>query len=172
MKTAAKEAIAAGNIPAGFVDITTIPVEAEVACRAASKLELVGPNGIFTDLKMEQRFVPFLGMEVELLVYILTLNTPHRIDVGVPIKGCNQDGVVFVAATSKNILAVAPPQFSINGIKDKKTVLTLSFTRKDLKQAATLGFRVKFEENVGTDRTKTNPKRKAAALSFNPTPRL
>lgn len=168
MKTAAKEAISVAN-PTKLVDITTIPIEAEVPCRAASKLELVGPSGIFTELKMEQRFVIFLGIEVELLVYILTLNPVHQIRIGVPIKGCNQDGVVFVAATGKNILAVADPVYT----PSPSTVaqVTLFFTRKDLKKAATLGFRVKFEENVGNT-TQINPKRKAAALSFNPTPRL
>lgn len=164
---AAKEAISVGN-PTKLVDITTVPVEAEVPCRAASKLELVAPNGIFTDLKMEQRYAPFLGLEIELLVYILKLNPAHQIRIDVPIQGCNKDGVVFVAATGKNILAVAAPVYTNSG---NNTEVTLFFTRRDLKKAATLGFRVKFEENVGNT-TNNNPKRKAAALSFNPTPRL
>jgi hypothetical protein len=164
--TAVKEAIGAGTTPTKLIDITTVPVETEVACRAASSLALIGPNGVFTDLKQEQRFVPFLGMQVELLVYILTLNPAHRLDIGVPINGCNQDGVVFVAAKSNNVLAVADPVYTRNA-QNKVTQVTLFFTRRNVDIPVALGFRVKFEENVGNT-TRNNPKRKADAISFNP----
>ena len=162
--TAVKEAV--GITPAQLVDITTIPIEADLACRPASNLELIAPNGVFTALKQEQRFAPFLGMQVELLVYILTLNTANRLDIGVPVAGCSQDGIVFVAKQGSNVLAVAPPEYTKDQ-NGKVTAVTLFFTRRNVEIPVTLGFRVKFEENVGGT-NKKNPKRKVAAIPFNP----
>ncbi len=161
--TAVKEAIAMPT-PTGFVDIKTVPVEQEVACRAASNLELVGANGVFSDVKKSIIDNNFFGFVIKVVLFDLVVNTSNRLDPDKIPQGCNKDGVVVQAANSVNVLAVAPPTYLRNA-EGRVTNVQLFFTRKDNNLPTTLGVRAKFEENV-TKNNQFNPKRKAGTISL------
>lgn len=162
--TAVKEAIGAPKLPPNYVEIKTVPVEQEVACRAASNLELIGPNGVFTNVKKSVIDNDFFGFIIKVVLYDLEVNPSNRLD---PIKkpqGCNDDGVIVLAANSINVIAVAPPEYVRNSA-GRVTNVKLFFLRKDNAQSTTLGVRAKFEENVTSD-TQFKPKRKAGTITF------
>lgn len=159
-----KDALAAEETPTVYADINTLPTEAEQPCRTQSALQFIAPNGIFTSLTKTRLAVIIRGVTVEVIRFRLTLNPAHRIKPNMPPQNCSSDGVTFLAAQSVNVRSVAEPQF----IRNSSNVITgvnLFFQRINKNQPATLGVRVKFEENVSSP-TQFNPKRKAEKISF------
>ena len=162
--TAAKEAITTNPTPADFVDIKTVPVEQEAACRAATNLQFLASDGIFTEVTKDKITARVLGTLTEVIKFNLKVNPANRIDPDLKPPGCNKDGVLYLAANSVNVLSVADPIYTRNGA-GKVTNVTVFFTRTNKTQPATLGLRVKFEEGVVLN-TDFNPKRKSGTVSF------
>jgi hypothetical protein len=170
MKAAATEAIA-NQLPPGFVDISTIPVEAEAPCRSASNLALLAPNGVFTKVTKSSRTVSVRGQNLDIITLKLALNPAHRIKPGAAVPGCNMDGVSYLAAKSVNVSGVFEVQYDRSGADPMNpnavTGVTLAFTRlsRPNPSSSTLGVRVKFEEGVGQT-PNFNPKRTSGTISF------
>ena len=159
-----KDGITNQDVPTTFININTVPVEAEVACRTASALGFVDPNGIFTSVAKSSISVTIRGIVTEVIKFNLALNPAHRIKPGATVPNCNNDGVLYLAAQSINVSSVADPQYIRNSNNVVTNVLVF-FTRTNKAQQATLGLRVKFEENVGTT-AQFNPKRKSGTITF------
>ena len=159
-----KDGIANQDVPTTFVNINTVPVEAEVPCRTASALAFIGPNGIFTGVDKSSMTLNIRGVITEIIKFNLALNPAHRIKPGATVPNCNNDGVLYLAAQSINVAGVAEPQYIRDSYNTVTNVLVF-FTRTNRAQQATLGLRVKFEENVGTT-AQFNPKRKSGTITF------
>lgn len=168
MNTAVKEAVG-DPLPAGFVDISTIPAETEALCRGASALAFIAPNGIFTGAQKSSRTVTILGRTIEIVTIDLALNPAHRIKPGADVPGCTRDGVVYLPAKSVNVSGVAEPQYIRSGADPANpnavTSVKLAFVRTNRTRPSTLGVRVKFEEGVGQT-ANFNPKRANGTVSF------
>jgi hypothetical protein len=170
MNTAATEA-AATPLPPGFVDIATIPVEAEAPCRLGSNLPFLASNGIFTKVTKSIRTVQVRGQNLDIITLKLTLNPVHRIKPGAAVPGCNMDGVSYLFAKSVNVSGVFEVQYDRSGADplnpNAVTGVTLAFTRlsRPTPQSSTLGVRVKFEEGVGQT-ANFNPKRASGTIAF------
>lgn len=166
---AAKEAVVNPALPAGFVDISTIPAELEAPCRGASALAFIAPNGIFTSVSKSSRVITVLGRQTEIVTIELALNPAHRIKPGADVPGCTKDGVVYLPARSANVSGVAEPQYIRSGADplnpNAVTSVKLAFVRPNRTTPATLGVRVKFEEGVGQT-ANFNPKRANGTVSF------
>ena len=168
--TAPKEAITTTPAPTNLVDISTVPVEQEVPCRASSNLAFVGPGGIFTKVDKKSTTITVRGIVTELITATLTLDTVapfnNRIFPGKQITGCNMDGVMYLAGQSTNVAFVGDPIYlRSNGTSGIVTGVEVFFTRANRALPATLGLRVKFEEAVGDSGT-FNPKRKMGTVTF------
>lgn len=166
MTTATKEAIGVQNVPTTYTDINLIPVEQEIPCRGASSLQFLGPNGLFTDVTKDRFAVTIRGLLTEVLSFDLKLNPKHAINPGGIVPGCNSDGVMAVATQSVNVAGVAAPIFiKDGGTPNKVTNVKLFFTRVNKNKPATLGIRVKYEENGGTG-LKFDPRRLTGTVTF------
>jgi len=157
MTTATKEAIGVQDVPANLTDINAIPVEQELPCRPTSNLAFVNSNGIFTQASTR------LNALANVITVTLKLNPKHAINPGGIVPGCNPDGVMAVAAKSKNAKAVAETTYIRSG--NRVTDVLVRFSRIDTFQPATIGIRVKYEENGGTG-LQFNPKVKIGTVSF------
>lgn len=156
--------IGSQDVPTTFTDINAVPVEAEVPCRTASNLAFIDPNGIFTNFTKSSISVVIRGVLTEVIKIDLMLNPLHRIKPGATVPNCNNDGVLYLPAQSVNVSAVGEPQYIRNNNNVVTNVLVF-FTRVNKTKPATLGLRVKFEENVGTT-AQFNPKRKSGTVMF------
>lgn len=152
------------NVPTVFTDINAVPTEAEVPCRTASNLAFIDPNGIFTSVTKNSISVVIRGVLTEVIIFNLMLNPTHRIKPGATVPNCNNDGVLYLPAQSVNVSAVGEPQYVRNS-SNVVTNVQVFFTRTAKTKPATLGLRVKFEENVGTT-AQFNPKRKSGTVVF------
>lgn len=140
---AIKEAIGVQDNPTNFTDINLIPVEPEIACRPTSNLAFVNSNGIFTSALVRANPV------VNVISVLLKLNPKHAINPDGIVPGCNPDGVTVVAAKSKNVKGAATPtEYIRNG--GKVTDVIVRFSRINTFTPATVGIRVKYQENGGT----------------------
>lgn len=157
MTTATKEAIGVQDMPADFTDINAIPVEQEVSCRPTSNLPFDGRNGIFTQVSTR------LNARVNVITVLLKLNPKHAINPNGIVPGCNPDGVMAVAAKSINARGVGPVDYIRSG--NRVTDVVVRFSRINTFQPATIGIRVKYEENGGTG-LQFNPKVKIGTVSF------
>lgn len=165
MKTAATEAVAA-SAPAGFIEISNVAVEAESPCRPGSNLQFFLPNfGIFTTIGKKTEFFPILNGRIEVITFELFLNPAHRIKPGQTIPNCTSDAVQVLASKSVNIEYVVPEPVYVRDASNRVTSIKQSFIRRDPNKPATLGIRVKFEENVSAP-SQFNPKRKSDTVSF------
>ncbi len=155
--TAVKEAIGVQDTPANLIDINAIPVEQEIPCRPTSNLAFVNSNGIFTQVSTR------LNPVANLITVSLKLNPKHAINPDGIVPGCNSDGVMAVAAKSQNAKAATPPEYIRSG--GRVTDVIIRFSRVNTFQPATIGIRVKYEENGGTG-LQFNPKVKIGTVSF------
>jgi hypothetical protein len=163
---AVKEAIGAQAVPTNYTDINAIPVEQEVTCRPMTALNFLGQNGIFLSVTKNIFQTTIRGSLVEVISFDLKLNPKHGLNPGGIVPGCNSDGVMVVAAQSSNVAGVAEPIFTRDGgTPNKVTDVRLFFTRINKTKPATLGVRVKFEENGGTG-LQFIPRRKTEGISF------
>jgi hypothetical protein len=163
MKTAATEAVAA---PAGFIDINTVAAEAESPCRPGSNMQFFLPNfGIFTTIGKNTEFLPILNQRIEVITIELFLNSAHRIKPGQTIPNCTNDAVQVLAAKCVNIEYVVPEPVYVRDSSNRVTSIKQSFIRRNPNKSATLGIRVKFEENV-FQTANFNPKRASGTVSF------
>ena len=163
MKTAATEAIAA---PAGFVEISNIATEAESPCRPGSTAQFFAPNtGIFIAIAKTVESIQFAFGRLEVITFELFLNSAHRIKPGQTIPNCTNDAVHVLASKSVNIEYVVPQPEYVRDASNRVTSIKQSFIRRDPKKTATLGIRVKFEENV-FQTANFNPKRASGTVSF------
>src|ERR1700755_1873393 len=106
--TAPKEAVAASQLPAGFIDLGAIPVETEIPCRPESNAAFIGPKGVFTNVAISTRrtSTQFFG-SLLIVTFDLTLNLFDLIKPEAKNPTCNSaDGVTFVATASKNVFGV------------------------------------------------------------------
>jgi hypothetical protein len=160
-----QDGLTAQEAPTAYTNINTITIEAEAPCRAQSALQFLDPYaGIFLGVKKEKITVNIRGIITEVIVFNLALNPTHRIKPGADVPNCTRDGATFLPAQSVNVSAVAEPQYLRNS-ENKVTNVVLYFTRANRTQPATLGIRVKFEENVSLP-AQFNPKRKSGTVSF------
>jgi hypothetical protein len=160
-----KEAIAvAEEAPTVYTEINAVAIEAEQPCRVQSALAFLAPNGIFTNVMKSKITVIIRGIPLEVIRFNLTVNPAHRIQPNNPPPSCSKDGVTFLPAQSVNVRSVAEPQY-IRNSEGRITNVLLFFMRSNKNQPATLGVRVKFEENVKLP-TQFNPKRKPGQISF------
>ncbi|MBS1797243.1 MAG: hypothetical protein JSS81_25680 [Acidobacteria bacterium] len=159
-----KESIAAQTVPTTYYDIGAAPSEADVPCRTQSALAFIGAGGIFTGVTKNKTSVIIRGVNVEVISFNLALNPSNRIKPGANVPDCTMDGVLFLPAQSVNVKSVADPQY-IRDANNRVTNVLLYFMRTNKAQAATLGVRVKFEENVGTT-ANFNPKKKQGTIAF------
>lgn len=159
-----KDALVAEEVPTVYTDLNTIAIEAEQPCRMMSQLPFLAPNGIFTGVDKSSVSIIVRGVKLEVIKFNLAVNTGANIIINPDNKppNCNKDGVTFVPAQSVNVSSVAEPQY----IKKNKVVtnVILFFTRVNKTKQATLGIRVKFEENPKPG--EFNPKRKTGTVSF------
>ena len=164
--TAVKEAIGVQAVPTNYTDINAVPVEQEIPCRGASSLQFISPNGLFTSVTKKVVTATVFGTVVEVVNYDLKLNPKHAINPGGIVPGCNSDGVTLLAAQSINVKGVAEPVFVRDGgTPNKVTNIKLFYTRANRTKPATLGIRVKYEENGGTG-LQFDPRRISGTISF------
>jgi hypothetical protein len=161
-----KDALAVEEAPIVYTELNAVVIEAEQPCRVQSQLQFIAPapSGIFTNVAKSKITVIIRGVALEVIKFNLTLNPAHRIKPGSDVTNCTRDGVTFVPAQSVNVRSVAEPQY-IRDANNKVTNVLLFFQRANRSQPATLGVRVKFEENVG-DTAQFNPKRKTGQITF------
>jgi len=158
-----KDALVAEEVPTVYTELNAIAIEAEQPCRTQSALTFLAPSGIFTDVQKSSVSIIVRGVKIEVIKFNLKVNTSvATISPNMPPPNCNKDGVTFVPAQSVNVSAVADPQYIKNN--QKVTNVILFFTRANKTKPATLGIRVKFEENVAPGQF--NPKRKTGTVSF------
>ncbi len=160
---AVKEAIGAQAVPTNYTDINAIPVEQEISCRPMTALNFIGPNGIFLSATKSIFQTTIRGSLVEVISFDLKFNPKHGLNPGGIVPDCNSDDVMVVAAQSINVAGVANPIFT--RVNNKVTNVKLFFTRINKTKPATLGVRVKFEENGGTG-LQFIPRRKTEGISF------
>jgi hypothetical protein len=154
---AVKEAISVQDNPANFTNINLIPVEPEIACRPTSNLAFVNSTGIFTAVFVRANSI------ANVVTVTLKLNPKHAINPDGIVPGCNSDGVSVVAAKSQNVMGAATPtEYIRNG--GKVTDVIIRFSRVNTLQPATVGIRVKYQENGGTG-LQFNPKVKVSTAS-------
>jgi|SRR5215213_7195592 len=159
-----KDALAIEAAPTVYTELNAVAIEAEQPCRVQSALQFLAPDGIFTNVAKSKISVIIGGVAVEVIRFNLTLNPVHRIKPGSDVPNCNRDGVTFVPAQSINVRSIAEPQY-IRDSNNKVTNVLLFLMRSNKSQPATLGVRVKFEENVGNT-AQFNPKRKTGTITF------
>jgi hypothetical protein len=159
-----QDALVAEEVPTVYTDLNAVAIEAEQPCRTQSALPFLAPNGIFTAVDKSSVSVIIRGIKVEVIKFNLKVNTGANIIIspGNPPPNCSKDGVTFLPAQSVNVSSVAEPQYV--KANQKVTNVILFFTRVNKAQPATLGIRVKFEENPLPGQF--NPKRKAGTVSF------
>ncbi|HEX8734924.1 MAG TPA: hypothetical protein VF721_06370 [Pyrinomonadaceae bacterium] len=159
-----KDALAIEEAPTVYTELNAVAVEAEQPCRVQSALQFLAPNGIFTFVEKTKISLIIRGVQTEVIRFNITVNPAHRIDPNNPPPNCTKDGVTFLPAQSVNVRAVAEPRY-ISNSSGKITNVLVFFTRTNKALPATLGLRVKFEENV-SQRTQYNPKRKPGTIPF------